>query len=136
MTIATITFITLFSIILGFVQGLQSKDRIKNQHTYDVDLSDKWHLSQAILHVLVATFVFVNTLPNYFSACFGFFMTLFIIWAVFDFTHNKVAGLPTFHKGKNKMDRIVGKLPVAVELMIKLILVLVTTTYFVVNPFK
>lgn len=62
-------------------------------------------------------------------------MVLSIIWLVFDMANNVISGNAPFHKGNNFTDRLLSKVPVAVELMGKLILVLVTTTYFITNPF-
>lgn len=136
MKLLILLFVLLFSVILAFVQGLQAKDRKLNSLKTDPKLYKYWHIAQACLHVLVALSVFLLILPDLFSACFGFFMTLFIIWGSFDITNNLVTGNAPFYKGNSTIDKLMKKIPVALELLIKLILILITTTYFLTNPFN
>lgn len=137
MKLAILLFVILFSVILGFVQGLQAKDRKLNHSKTDKDLSKKWHAAQACLHVLAALVVFLLLIPDWFSASFGFFMTLFTIWFVFDIVNNKVTGNKAFYHGDSSfLDRLLNKIPVPVEVLIKGILLIVTITYFFKNPYN
>lgn len=137
MKLLIILFVVLFAVILAFVQGLQAKDRKLNHSKTNGKLSKKWHMAQAGLHVLVAVAVFLVSLPDIFSACFGFFMTLFTTWTVFDVINNLVTGNKAFYHGQSSfLDRLLNKIPAVAEILIKGVLIIVTTTYFIKNPYN
>lgn len=125
----------LFALFFAFRNAAQFKQLMKyKQAANDTKESQQWHRWQFGVQLVFAVTVGVAQYPDWWKIGFGVLMAGSWFWLVFDVTLNLLSGRSGLYHSDKGIDRIIGKLG-AGAIVVKLILVVIFTTFFLINPY-
>jgi hypothetical protein len=133
------TICLLLAILFPLFFALRNSEQLKElnaptTHTREQH-SRRWHSYQLVIQLLFATVVAL-TQVGWFFMLFGFVMTGAWFWLVFDVALNLFSNRSGLYLSDNGIDRILKRIGEGPALVIKIILVLIGTTWFFKNPFQ
>lgn len=94
----------------------------------------RWHQYQFVLQGLFALAVAL-TQEGWFFMLMGFFMAAFMFWLVFDVVVNRLSDRPGLYLSDYGIDKILQRIGEIPTLVLKVILLIIATTWFFKNPF-
>lgn len=128
--IAVILICILFSVAWGFRNAYQRQE----VGAYIPQASKGWHLWEVVIKFCFA-FVVALLTHDIFHSWFAFLMVVSIDFFFFPIVLNLRTGQHWGYVSKNGIDKYLYKIPNVLLLLIKLILLLISITYYLTNPY-
>lgn len=123
-----------FPVLFAFRNSEQLKELLSTTEHQRHKHNRLWHYYQFGIQILFAV-VIALTQETWFFRGMAFAMSAFIFWFLFDLLVNRLNNRPGLYLSDNGIDRIfkrIGEVPV---LVLKIFLLMVSITWFFVNPF-
>lgn len=128
--ISVIFICILFSVAWGFRNAYQRQE----VGAYNRKASKGWHLWEVIVKFCFALVIALLT-NDIFHSWFAFLMVVSIDFFFFPMVLNIRTGQHWGYLSTNGIDKYLRKIPNLLLLVIKLILLLISVTYYIINPF-
>lgn len=120
----------MFSIAFAFRNAYQREESGVNHNA-----NRKWHLWEFIIKLCFALVVGVLT-PLWFHKVFGVLMVTSIDFLLFPLVLNFRTKQKWYYLSDNGIDKFLKKINPHLLFVVKMILVVISVTYYIVNPFK
>ena len=129
--IITIIISILFSIFFAIRNAYQREEAGTAYNLYN----HKWHQWEFLVKCCMAILVGLSA-NNWFHGIFGTLMFTSIDFFIFPLVLNLKTKQSAFYLSNSGIDKFLRKFNPILLLMIKLILIIISITYYLVNPFK
>lgn len=126
--------VILISILFSVAFAIRNAYQRQEVGVYNAKASKGWHLCEFIVKCCFALVIGLLT-NDIFHSWFAILMVASIDFFIFPLVLNLRTGQHWGYVSNNGIDRYLRKLPNVLLTMIKLILLLVSATYYLVNPF-
>lgn len=135
MKLLYLLFTILFPVLFAFRNSEQLKELNSTTEHLRHKHNRRWHGYQFVIQILFALVIAIPQ-ETWFYRGMAFLMAGAWFWLLFDVLVNRLSDRPGLYLSENGIDKILQRIGEVPTLIVKIILIMVSTTWFFVNPFK